>query len=206
MTHLRYADAPPEVQDKVFKDLIWSSPLICRSLLIARDIDLPQWWIVSGALYNTVWNALTGRPDGYGIKDIDLFYWDDDTSWAAEDKIARQVAVDFAQSPPVEVRNQARVPLWYEGHFGHPYPAITRCTDAIDLFACTTHCVAMCLHHDDSLTLYAPFGLEDVFSFVLRPNPVLPNAATHAEKSARQAALWPELTVLPWPDQTPDPE
>lgn len=174
MTHLRHANADAATQQAVFLDLIWTSPLIRRSLRAARDIDLPDWWIVSGALYNTVWNVLTGRPDGYGIKDIDLFYWDNDTSWAAEDKIARQVAVDFAQSPPVELRNQARVPLWYEGHFGHPYPAITRCTDAIDLFACTTHCVGLHLHRDDGLTLYAPFGLGDVFSFTLRPNPVCP--------------------------------
>lgn len=58
-------------------------PLLVReALLRARDFDLPDWWIVSGALYNTVWNHLTGRPSGYGIKDVDLFYFGDgDLSW-----------------------------------------------------------------------------------------------------------------------------
>lgn len=201
MTHLRHANADAATQQAVFLDLVWASPLVRRSLRIARDIDLPDWWIVSGALYNTVWNALTGRPDGHGIKDIDLFYWDNDTSWTAEDRIVQQGAAAFGQTPPVEIRNQARVPIWYPDHFGHPYPAITRCTDAIDHFACTTHCVGMRLGHNDRLTLYAPFGLNDIFTFTLRPNTVLPNAATHAAKAARQQALWPELTVIPWPSE-----
>ena len=32
------------------------------------------------------------------------------------------------------------------------------------------------------------------------PNPVLPNARTYAEKSARWRAHWPEITIVPWPE------
>ena len=50
-----------------------------------RDMDLPDGWIVSGAIYNQVWNHLSERPLLHGIKDIDLFYFDPDTSHEAED-------------------------------------------------------------------------------------------------------------------------
>ena len=41
----------------------------------------------SGAVYQAVWNDVTGRPAGYGIKDYDLGYFDPDASWDAEDAV-----------------------------------------------------------------------------------------------------------------------
>ncbi len=75
--HLRYAGLPPEAQEAAFLEIIWRDPLVREALERARDMDLPDWWLVSGMLYNSVWNHLTGKPSGYGIKDIDLFYFDD---------------------------------------------------------------------------------------------------------------------------------
>ena len=95
------------------------------------------------------------------------------------------------------MRNQARVHLWYPTHFGLPYPALPNSSAAIDRFASRTHCVGLRL--TDRLELYAPYGLDDIFSFRLTPNPVLDNRATHAAKAIRQKSLWPELTVIDWP-------
>jgi len=52
-------------------------------------LGLPDAWIVSGCLVQTVWNALTARAPDYGINDYDVFYFDPDTSWAAEDASRR---------------------------------------------------------------------------------------------------------------------
>jgi uncharacterized protein len=67
MDHLRYSDVSPEEQRAAFLDIIWADPLVREALVRARDFDLPEWWVVSGVLYNTVWNHLTGRLSGYGI-------------------------------------------------------------------------------------------------------------------------------------------
>jgi hypothetical protein len=76
---------------------------------------LPQWRLVAGCLYQTVWNVLTGRPRGTGIRDYDLIYFDEDLSWAAEDAVIRRaVATARGCVGPVETRNQARVHLWFE--------------------------------------------------------------------------------------------
>jgi hypothetical protein len=48
--------------------------------------------LVSGSVFQTVWNVLTGRAPDYGIKDYDIFYFDADTSWEAEDAIIHRVA------------------------------------------------------------------------------------------------------------------
>ena len=55
-------------------------------------LGLADAWLVSGAVFQTVWNVITGRPPEYGIKDYDIFYFDPDTSFAAEDVVIRRVA------------------------------------------------------------------------------------------------------------------
>ncbi|MDV7144218.1 nucleotidyltransferase family protein [Tropicimonas sp. TH_r6] len=200
--HLRHAGAAPEAQTHALEEITHASPRLMQVLRAVRDLDLPDWWIVSGAIYNTAWNQLTGRPDMYGVKDIDLFYFDPDTSYEAEDRVIHRVAQAVPGDPPVETRNQARVHLWYERHFGHAYPALGNSAEGIDRFACKTHAVGLRLEADDRLTLYAPYGLDDIFAFRLVPNLALPNRKTHEAKAARQRALWPELDFVRWPEET----
>lgn len=200
MSHLRFAGLDDATQRHALERIIREAPHLMQVLQIARDMDLPDWWLVSGAIYNTVWNSLTGRDLRHGIKDADLFYFDPDTSYEAEDRVIKRGDQLFPKDPPVEIRNQARVHLWYENHFGQTYAPLRNAREGIDRFACRTHCIGVRLEPDDSLTIYAPYGLDDVFSFRVTPNPILNNRATHEAKAARQVAQWPELTVLPWPD------
>ena len=196
MKHQRYAHlSEPELHEK-FLDIIWQSPVIRESLTRAQELDLPNWRIVSGALYNVVWNHLTNRPAMHGVKDIDLMYFDPDTSWEAEDAVIRS-ATGFPTNPPVEIRNQARVHLWYQQHFGQKIPPLTSVEEAIDVFACKTHSVGVRLEND-TLDLYAPYGLRDIFALRVVPNPLRDNRATHEAKAKRALLCWPELTIVPW--------
>lgn len=195
------ADASNDIQMAALKTIIRNHPNLMAALGTLRTANLPDPWLVSGAIYCNVWNHLTGRPADYGVKDYDVFYWDDDTSYEAEDRVIQRLTPLFAADPPVEIRNQARVPLWYRQKFGRDYPAVENCRQSIDRFACTTHCVGARLIGDD-LDIYAPFGLNEIFSFRLTPNLTLQNRETHEAKAARQSALWPELTVVPWPEET----
>ncbi|MGR3290119.1 MAG: nucleotidyltransferase family protein [Paracoccaceae bacterium] len=199
MTHLRHANKSAAYQVTALIDITRASPALMRAFCTARDLNLPDWWIVAGAIYNQVFNHLTDRPDMHGVNDIDLFYFDHDTCFDAEDAVIRKASYLFGAKPPVEIRNQARVHLWYEKHFGEPYTPLANTCEAVDRFACRTHSVALRLKPDDSFELYAPYGLNDIFSFRITPNPDRNNRATHEAKSARQTRLWPELSVVPWP-------
>jgi len=189
---------------RVLELLIRTDPLLMPVLRAARRLALPDWRLVSGAVYQSVWNALTGRPSGHGIKDIDLVYFDGgDLGYEAEDAaIARAGAVMAGIEPPVEVRNQARVHRWYETRFGQPYPRLACTDEALLYYAARTHAVAVRLEADDRLNIAAPFGLADVFAMRLVPNPVLDNAATYTDKALRMKATWPEIEILPWPHAT----
>ena len=67
-------------------------------------------------------------------------------------------------------------------------------------YASKTHSVGARLEADGALSIIAPFGLDDLFSFRITPNTVLANKKAHEAKAARAKAMWPEITVLPWPD------
>ena len=96
----------------------------------------------------------------------------------------------------VEVRNQARVHLWFEGKFGEPYAPL-QCTDeALERFVCPAFAVGVRLEPDDRISIAAPFGLDDLFAMRLRPNPRrATNPDGFARVSASARARWPELTI-----------
>jgi uncharacterized protein len=200
MNHLRHAGASAETQQAVLAGIVRASPGLMRALTALRDLDLPDWHIVAGAIYNQVWNHLTGRPDMFGVKDIDLFYFDPDTSWEAEDRVIRRVAAVVPGQPPVEARNQARVHLWFAHRFGVSCPAYEDALQPVSNFATRCHSIAIRLDAAGDFRVHAPFGLDDVFSFRMAPNPALPNRATHEAKGQRQLAIRPEVTLVPWPE------
>ncbi len=75
-THLKLAGRPEAVQHAALAEIIGSNPVLMKVLDELRQGALPDGWVVAGAIYNPVWNRLTGRPDLNGINDVDVFYFD----------------------------------------------------------------------------------------------------------------------------------
>jgi hypothetical protein len=196
----RHAGIGFDRQRAALADILRADPVVWPAIELAARLDLPAWLVVSGAIYNTVWNALTGRPPGHGVKDIDLFYFDGtDLSWEAEDRVIRGAAGSFAGLRlPVEIRNQARVHLWYPARFGRPCPQFCSSAESLRYFASRTHAVGVRLKGDGAIEVVAPFGLDDIFSMRIVPNYALDNRQTHEEKAARAKAMWPEVEVVAW--------
>ncbi len=192
---------PLDEQLAALKSLLSSNEVLLDVLDRTASMALPDWYLTAGCLFQTVWNVVTGRPPTSGIKDYDVFYFDDgDLSWEAEDAVIRAGAELFAGLPAeVEIRNEARVHLWYEQKFGVPCAPHTSTESAIDCFAATTCCLGVRLEPTGRWRVYAPHGLSDVFNLVVRPNPVLAPREVYEAKTARWRRQWPELTVLEWP-------
>ena len=151
----------------------------------------------SGAVYQPVLNHLTGRPLDYGIKDYDLAYFDaSDLSYDAEDAVIRRVKAAFDEPlrSMVEVRNQARVHLWFEAKFGEPYAPLSCTAEALERFASATFAVGVRLEPNDRLHIEAPFGLADLFALRLRPNP-LRKTVGFDRASADVLRRWPEVVI-----------
>lgn len=185
-----------ELRQRLTAILRATMPLM-RVLSVARRLSLPDWLVFSGAVYQPVLNHLTGRPLDYGIKDYDLAYFDPaDLSYEAEDAVIRRVKAAFDEPlrSMVEVRNQARVHLWFEAKFGEAYSRLSCTADALERFTSATFAVGVRLEPSDRLHLEAPFGLADLFALRLRPNPRR-RTRHFARTAANVRRRWPEVVV-----------
>jgi uncharacterized protein len=192
------------VTDQEFLARIFANPKNAAILTRLPDLMLTDCWLVSGALFQTAWNIQCGLPPEHGILDYDIFYFDPDTSWDAEDRVITRGNALFADlGVTIQLRNQARVHLWYEKKFSMPYPPLTRATEGIDRFLM---CCSQVGIRPDGLALYAPQGLDDIATMVVRPNPVANfNRQRFLEKALRWQAAWPQVTILEPPTgQPPD--
>ena len=166
------------------KHYLRNSSKVMTVLETAGKTNLPDWRLFSGAVYQSVWNALTHRPADYGIKDYDLAYFDVNLSVENEKECQKRM---LAEIPPqlrgcVDIANQARVHLWFEEEFGRPYSALKNTDETLERSLFTAHAVGVRLETDNSLSIAAPYGLEDIFDMRLRPNPNIAITGAHLAK------------------------
>ncbi|GGF90717.1 hypothetical protein GCM10007304_00790 [Rhodococcoides trifolii] len=183
-----------------FLAAVLTNPVNAAILERGGELGQPAWYLAAGAVFQTVWNHLDGRDPGAGINDYDFFYFDTDLSYEAEDAViasARDLFADLGVD--VEVRNQARVHLWYEKKFGKPGVQFSSCENAIDHFASPVCSYGVRREPDGAFSVYAPFGYADLFDRVVRPNTALATREVFEAKAARWAREWPGVSVVGWP-------
>jgi hypothetical protein len=159
-----------------------------------HELALPDAWLVAGCLFQTVWNLMSGRAPEADIKDYDVFYFDAaDASALAEKRVQAHVEQVLRDLPiTIEASNQARVHLWYESYFGHPCEPLRDSCDGIDRFLVPATCVGV-----RPGEIYAPNGLDLLYSGVLTMNALTPHRDLFDRKAASYRARWPWLQVQP---------
>lgn len=185
---------PTTPNSEEFVTIARQNPINAALLQRLPALGLNQCHLTAGCLFQAWWNRHSGRPAGWGVKDYDIFYFDDnDLSWEAEDAVIRKAEQLLADlGARIEIRNQARVHLWYPQRFNAPYPQLRSARDGMDryLIACT--CVGIDVTSGE---LYAPDGLVDLAAGRLRINPRFAQPAMFEAKARSYQERWPWLTV-----------
>ena len=55
------------------------------------ELNLPNFYIAAGAIFQTVWNYYDNNPLNFGIKDVDIIYYD-------SENISKESEVNFLSS------------------------------------------------------------------------------------------------------------
>jgi hypothetical protein len=179
-----------EMTDGEFIALVRRNPAVATILDRLAELGAPDAWLTAGCLAQTVWNLQAGRAPEAAIRDYDLFYFDEDLSWEAEDAVIRRGRGVFGDLP-VEIRNQARVHLWFGGRFGYDIPPLRSATDGIDRFLFRGICIGI----NAAGEVYAPFGFDDLLAGLLRPNPGNRRLDQMLAKAEDYRARWPGLRI-----------
>lgn len=163
----------------------------------------PEAWLAAGCVNQLVWNHLSGQPATAHFKDWDIVYFDPDLRASSEADWRARLQTAFP-TLTLDVKNQARVHLWYSERFGAAQATqpLASIAEALQTWPTTATATAARWHqslwHQGRWEILAPFGLEDLFSARVRPNPVRVSAAVYAAKTARWQACWPLLEILPF--------
>lgn len=159
-------------------------------LRTVRDLQLPDWYLAAGVIRNTAWDVLHGYKKRTPLNDIDIVYFDSRKKFQ-EKEIEKKLKKIYPQYS-WEVVNQAFVHKTY----AYKLPVKNSC-EAIAHFIEVPTCVGVRLEKDDSLTVCAPHGLRDLFSFRVVPIPVSGNLKTYRERMKKKQwkKIWPKLYI-----------
>jgi hypothetical protein len=169
------------------------------ALNAVRELELASWCIGAGTIRTLVWDTLHQLPTYPAPGDVDVAYFDpSDLSPERDASLERRLA-RIVPDLPWEVTNQAAVHHWFEGHFGHAVPPLSSLEEAVASWPEYVTSMGLRLEADDSITVIAPYGLDDLFQMVVRRNPVRVSVETYRQRIAqkRYAERWPKVTVIP---------
>ncbi len=187
-----------DTQKKILFEILSGNTVLFEIIRQAHCLALDRYYIGAGCICQTVWNAQNGLEPMYGISDIDIVYFDEDLSYEKEDQVQNHARQLFGHLPVlVDIKNQARVHLWYRDHYGYDLSPYSSVEAAIDSWPATASAVGVRLT-EEKFVVYAPYGLNDLFGQIVRANKTQITEETYLEKCRKWKEKWDTLTIVKW--------
>ncbi|MEE3343402.1 MAG: nucleotidyltransferase family protein [Bacilli bacterium] len=135
-------------------------------------LNLPNFYIAAGSIFQTIWNYYDNKPINNGIKDIDIIYYDSNNlSKEYEQDLQDRIKYHFDKlniNYKFDVDNEARMHLWKKENENKNIDQYKNSEDAISKWIATIHAIGL-TRDKDGLKIYAPYGLSDIYSRTIRP-------------------------------------
>ena len=192
-----------DIQLEVFEKIISKNEKLMKILDVLEKYALENpnfknWCVGAGGVNQTVFNYYHGYEGDYGIKDYDIVYFDEDTSYEAEDVIIKDLEERLKNIDVVsDIKNQARVHIWYNPKYGTNREPYTSCEDAVSSWGSTVTCIGI-RKENGQLIVYCPYGLNDLFSLTIRPVKRYFDKESYEARCKRWKAKWDKLNIIEW--------
>lgn len=153
-------------------DILKKNDELMKILDYIEEMELPNFYIVAGSIYQTIWNYCDGRPLNNGNKDLDIVYFDlehlDKEYEASLEKKLRDFFEEQGLNYEFDLHNEARMHLWKKDNENPYLDHYESSEQAINIFAVTVQAVGLTKRAGE-MRIYAPYGLSDIFSKTVRP-------------------------------------
>lgn len=161
-----------KVQNDMFVSIIKKNKELMMILDYISQLNLPNFYIAAGSVFQTIWNYYDKKPLNYKIKDIDIIYYDaNNLSIEDENELENNIINHFSKLGMdyiFDVHNEARMHLWKKTNENANINQYKNSEDAIDQWIATVHAIGITKEKDE-IKVYAPYGLSDIFSRTIRP-------------------------------------
>lgn len=195
---LKGKDKSLDIQVNILEKIIMESEVLNKILKVLDENFDYDYYVAAGSINQTIFNYYHGYPLDNGIDDIDIVYFDKDTSYEKEDKIIKEVSELLKDiNIRLDIKNQARVHLWYGKKFGHEIDANKSVEEAISKWGTTVTCIGVRISNG-KFKVYAPYGLNDLFKMTIRPVKDNFIKEDYDKKCAKWKEKWKLLTIIPW--------
>lgn len=187
-------------QNEKFVSIIKKNKDLMLILDYIESLNLPNFYIAAGAVFQTIWNYYDNKPLNYNIKDIDIIYYDSNNlSKEDEKKLEYNISQYFKDmNYEFDVHNEARMHLWKKENENKNIDQYKNSEDAIDQWIATVHAIGITKKNND-IEIYAPYGLSDIFSRTIRP---IKHKANSEELYNKKAIAWKNrfdnLNIIEW--------
>lgn len=188
-----------EVQCAILHKILKTNTELYTVIQNLYKLGLSNCYVGGGCIFQTVWNYQLEYDINYGITDVDLIYFDNtDLSEDAENMVIRKVVALFSNMRYVfDVKNEARVHLWYKKKFGLEINPYINSENALNTWPTIVSSIGVYCE-GDNLKVYAPYGLNDMFGRIVRPNKLLISKEVFKRKATKWKRKWDDITVLDW--------
>ena len=161
-----------EEQNEKFIKILKQNKDLMIILNYIDELNIPNYYIAAGAVFETIWNYYDNKPLNYGIKDIDIIYYDSNNlSKDDEKELENKIVNHFKKlnlNYEFDVHNEARMHLWKKENENQNIHKYKNSEDAIDKWIATVHAIGI-TKDNNKIKVYAPYGLSDIFSKTIRP-------------------------------------
>lgn len=187
-------------QNEKFISIIKQNKDLMLILNYIESLNLPNFYIAAGAVFQTIWNYYDNKPLNYNIKDIDIIYYNpNNLSKEDEKKLECNISQYFKDmNYEFDVHNEARMHLWKKENENRNIEQYKNSEDAIDQWIATVHAIGI-TKKNDNIEIYAPYGLSDIFSRTIRP---IKHKANSEELYNKKATAWKNrfdnLNIVEW--------
>lgn len=173
--------------------LIKSDAWMMEALTIASSLNLKDWVIGAGFVRNKVWDHLNGKTmTGVDTPDIDLVYYDPEGNNEETDE---QLSKELSERTGFnwEVVNE------YYAHKWNNLDPYKSTEDAISQWPETVTAVGVTMDKSGKLRLVAPYGINDLINFIVRPTPIFlnrPEVIRDRMHKKKWLEKWPNIKIM----------
>jgi len=172
-----------------FIEIIKNEEWLMELLKLTRSLNLPDWFFAAGVVRNTVWDVLHDYKERTPLNDLDLVYFDPSEK-IKEEEVEKKLK-ELRPEINWEVVNQATA------HKFNNREKATSCCNSIAKWTETPTCIGVRLEKDDSITVCAELGLDDLMEMKVRPGPDTPQELYHQRMEKKQwKKIWPKLQIM----------
>lgn len=179
--------------EKQLLDIVLQNKFIPKILDAAEKAGLNDWYLSAGCITETIWNSLHGFSLEFGIKDYDIVYFDSKNK-LDEDKV--NLIIKANPETEIEIVNQAFVHTWFKEDFGYEIPPFISTEDSMQKWGSPVSAIGI-RKENGKYKIYAPFGVNDIFNMIVRPNKSSYYISDLFNRKAyKWKEKWPKLEIM----------